>query len=670
MLKHGVVRLSLVAASLALTGAAYAIEPVLKAADLPVLAQEGQHTIATKRISALFTRSHYKQILLDDSFSSVVFDKYLENLDPSRHLFTAADIEQISKFRTQFDNELASGDLIAAYAIFNLSQKRRYERFSYALRLLEQPFDFTAQEAYFFDRETAPWAKSDAEMNELWRQRVKFDALSLKLNGKTWPQIKELLGKRYNNVLKRMAQTESEDVFSVVMNSFARAIEPHTSYLSPRNAERFNTEMNLSLEGIGAVLQGEDDYTLIRSLVPGGPAASSNLLKAEDKIIGVGQASGKMVDVIGMRLDDVVELIKGPKGSKVRLEIQRGLGAAMKTETIELTRDKVRLEDRAAKSDVLSIQGKKIGVIEIPSFYVNLHQDVLQELNKLNAQKIDGLIIDLRGNGGGALTEATALSGLFFSSGPVVQIRDHLGRISVNGDDDGQRFYDGPLSVLVDRYSASASEIFAAAMQDYGRALVIGENSFGKGTVQQHRGLSKMYDFYDKPLGHIQYTIAKFYRINGGSTQNKGVLPDISFPSPVDPADTGESREFNALPWDKIPSAPYLSVADITSQVPALTRAHQTRIAKEASFSYVLEDIAEFKAQQAKKSVSLNEAERLAEQARMDAAHLARTNARLAKAGKAQVKNLDELPSDFKLPDEYLTEAAHITADFARFNAQ
>ena len=666
MLKHGVIRFSLVACSLALAGLAQAIEPVLKESDLPVLAQESQHATASKRIANLFTRSHYKQFKLDDAFSEVVFDKYLENLDFSRNLFLASDIRRFDKYRDGFDTDLERGRLAPAYDMFNLGQQRRYERFEYALKLLDTPFDFTQKDEYVFDREGAPWPKDEAELNELWRQRVKFDALSLKLSGKEWPEIKELLGKRYNNAIKRMSQTESEDVFQLFMNSFSRAIEPHTSYLSPRNADRFNTEMNLSLEGIGAVLQADDDFTVIRSLVPGGPAAKSNNLKPDDKIVGVGQEDGKVVDVIGWRLDDVVELIKGPKGSKVRLEIQRGKGASVKTEQVELTRDKVRLEDRAAKSKVIKAEGKKIGVLEIPSFYVNLHDDVIKELASLNKQKIDGLVVDLRSNGGGALTEASALSGLFFASGPVVQIRDHMGRISVNGDDDGQIYYGGPMSVLIDRYSASASEIFAAAMQDYGRALILGENSFGKGTVQQHRSLAKVYDFYDHPLGHVQYTIAKFYRIDGGSTQNKGVAPDISFPTPVTPEETGESREFHALPWDKIASADYQKIGSFTSLLPKLEAAHQARIKTDPEFAYVLQDIKEYRVEKDKKSLSLNEADRRAEQDKQDALALSRANERLTRMGKPAIKSLDDLPTDFEAPDEFLLESANITADLVK----
>lgn len=669
-MKQGVIRYSLIAWSLAIAGLAQAVEPVLKESELPVLSQESQHATASKRITNLFTRSHYKQFKLDAAFSAEIFDKYLEALDYSRNLFLASDIQRFEKYRKGFDKDLERGRLDPAYDMFNLSQQRRYERYEYALTLLDTPFDFTQKDEYLFDREGASWPKSEGELNELWRQRVKYDALSLKLSGKEWPEIKELLAKRYNNAIKRMSQTESEDVFQLFMNSFARAIEPHTSYLSPRNADRFNSEMNLSLEGIGAVLQAEDDFTVIRSLVPGGPAANSNQLKPDDKITGVGQADGKIVDVIGWRLDEVVDLIKGPKGSKVRLEIQRGKGATAKTEVIELVRDKVRLEDRAAKSKVVMAEGKKIGVLEIPSFYVNLHEDVIKELASLNKKKIDGLVVDLRGNGGGALTEASALTGLFITAGPVVQIRDHMGRVTVNGDDDGQVYYGGPMTVLIDRYSASASEIFAAAMQDYGRALIIGENSFGKGTVQQHRSLAKVYDFYDEPLGHVQYTIAKFYRIDGGSTQNKGVVPDIAFPTAIPHEETGESQEPNALPWDKIASASYQRVGNFTAQLPTLKQAYEKRVASDPEFAYVEQDIAEYKREKDKKSVSLNEAERRAEQEKQDALALVRTNERLKRMGKPQVKSLDELPSDYEAPDEFLKEAANITADLGKLSTK
>lgn len=649
-------------------GLSYAVAPPISEESIPTLAQEDQHAIASKRIAALFTRSHYKHFSLEDQISMKVFDLYLQALDYNRSIFTASDIANFQSFDNQFDDILQSGDLKNAYAMYNLSTKRRFERYAYALSLLDQPMSFDVTDKYEFDRSKSPWAKDDAELNEVWRQRVKYDALNLKLAGKKPSEIKDLLTKRYSNAIKRLKQDESEDVFQAVMNSFARSIDPHTSYLSPRNADRFNSEMNLSLEGIGAVLQADDDFTVVRSLIPGGPADKTKLLRPEDRITGVAQDSGKVIDVIGWRLDDVVELIKGRKGTKVRLEIQRGKGATHQTQLIELIRDKVRLEDRAAKSQVIKSEGKKIGVIEVPSFYVNLHLDVQKELTKLKAQKIDGLLIDLRNDGGGALTEATELTGLFMKQGPVVQIRDTMGRVAVNEDTDGKSYYDGPMTVLIDRYSASASEIFAAAMNDYGRALIIGENSFGKGTVQQHRALGKIYDFFDNELGHVQYTIAKFYRIDGGSTQNKGVQPDINFPPLIDPTETGESVELNALPWDKIEPAQYSKLGDFTALLPKLKEYHQQRVKSDPEFKYAEEDIAWYQAEKSKKFISLNEAERIKTRDEQDKKALQRANERLTRMGKPMVKSLSDLPTDIKFPDGYLKEAANITADLVRLS--
>lgn len=669
-MRQRLIRVSLLAAGLLSCGMTLAVTPTIDATKLPNLVQEEQHATASKRITALFTRSHYKRFDLNDAFSNQIFDLYLESLDYNRNIFTQADIASFAPDRTRLDDALSAGELGLAYDIYNLNLKRRYERYAYALSLLDTPMTFDGNEEYQFDRSKEPWPKDKAELDALWRLKVKAEALSLKLTGKTWPEIKTLLGKRYNNAIKRLTQSESEDVFQTLMSAFSRGIEPHTSYLSPRNADRFNSEMNLSLEGIGAVLQADDDFTVVRSLVPGGPADMSKQLKPEDKITGVGQEDGSMVDIVGWRLDDVVDLIKGPKGTKVRLEIQRGKGASNQTQVIELQRDKVRLEDRAAKSKVITAEGKKIGVIEVPSFYVNLHLDVIKELDKLKAEGIQGLLIDLRGNGGGALTEATDLTGLFMTSGPVVQIRDAMGRISVNEDDDNKIYYDGPMTVLIDRYSASASEIFAAALKDYGRALILGENSFGKGTVQQHRALGKVYDFFDHPLGHVQYTIAKFYRINGGSTQNKGVVPDIAFPAIIDPKDTGESVELNALPWDSIDPAGYQRLGDYSALLAALQKRHDSRVAKDPEFRYVEQDIQWYQEEKQKTRISLNEQARLKERDVLDARLLARTNERLQRLGKPVVKSLDDVPTDIEFPDGYLDEAANITADLVSLRQQ
>jgi carboxyl-terminal processing protease len=582
-------------------------------------------------------------------------------------VFTAEDIQGFSAYKNKFDDAIERGNLNIAYEIYQINLQRRAERFEYALTLLEKEFDFEiTNDRFMYDREDSPWAKSSEELDELWRQRVKYDALNLKLAGKDWAKTQELLTKRYKRAIKRLTQTSSEDVFQTVMQSFARSIEAHTSYLSPRNAERFQMQMNLTFEGIGAVLLSEDDFTVIRSVVPGGPADLSNNIKPEDKIVGVAQDKGEFVDVIGWRLDEVVELIKGPKGSIVKLQVVKGSSESRVPVVVTMTRDKIKLEDRAAKSEVYipkdgPNKGQKLGVISIPSFYNNLHQDVRKEIDSLNEQGVQGVIVDLRGNGGGSLTESTLLSGLFIDKGPVVQIRDGAGRIRIEKDVDGKVYYNGPLTVLVDRFSASASEIFAAAMQDYNRAIIIGEQTFGKGTVQQHRPLGRIYDLYENPLGSVQFTIAKFYRINGGSTQHKGVIPDILFPSVIDHNDWGESQEENALPWDSIARANYTTFGENKSIVKGLTDLHNQRIKTE--FNYIYEDIERYKIKKDDKTISLVETERLKEKAEIEQRNLLRTNERLASLGLEKVENLDDLPEELETVDPFLEEAANITYD-------
>ncbi|KHT63700.1 carboxy-terminal protease [Photobacterium gaetbulicola] len=658
-------RFSLIAAGMMLAASAQALEASYTLSDLPQLEPEKQHATASKRVASRFTRSHYKQFSLDDEFSSSVFTRYIEMLDFNKSFLTASDIRQFEKWENQLDDQLKRGDTSAAFDIFNTLLKRRYDRYQYALTLLDREITFDSDEDMVLDRSEMDWAKDRNELNEIWRQRVKYDALNLKLAGKEWDEIKETLGKRYNNALKRLTQTHSEDVFQIYMNAFAREVDPHTSYLSPRNAEQFQSEMNLSLEGIGAVLQVVDDYTVIRSLVAGGPASASKKLAAGDRIIGVAQDGKEMIDVIGWRLDDVVQLIKGPKGSKVVLEILPE-GNNAKSYDVTIVRDKIRLEDRAVKSSVELSSGKKIGVIEIPSFYVGLSEDTKKELAKLNDQQVDGVVIDLRNNGGGALTEATALTGLFINSGPVVQVRDSYGRVKVNGDSDDRVYFDGPLTVLVNRYSASASEIFAAAMQDYGRAVILGEQSFGKGTVQQHRSLNHIYDLFDKPLGHVQYTIQKFYRINGGSTQNLGVVPDLAFPTAVDPSETGESVEDNALPWDSIKAAEYQKLYNFSALLPSLKAKHDKRISKDMEFGFIQDDIAKYRQEKDINTISLNKSKRIAEQDKEDAERLARLNQRQKVAGKKPFAKLDDVPKDYEAPDAYLKEAVAITSDLAK----
>ncbi len=571
----------------------FAVEPQIKENALVIPKANDQHSISTKRVTARLTQSHYEKFKLDDEFASKIFNRYIDFLDPAHNTFLQSDVEEMrAKYGTKLDDQLYAGELSAAFDMYDLMTKRRYERYKYALSLLDKEPDLKANDQIEVERDKAPFPKTTAEADKLWEERVKNDIINLYLKEKKWSEIKKTLVKRYDLAIKRLTQIKADDILQTYLNAFAREIDPHTSYLSPRAAKAFQESMNLSLEGIGATLSMEDDITSIRSLVPGAPAARSKKISVGDKIVGVGQGEkGEIEDVIGWRLDDVVDKIKGKKGSVVRLEIEPEKGG--KTKIISLTRDKVRIEDSAAKLSVDKVDGKNIAVIKIPSFYIGLTSDVRKLLAQMKEKKADALIIDLRENGGGSLTEVIELSGLFIKEGPVVQVRDAFNRIKVHEDPEADKsIYDGKLMVMINRHSASASEIFAAAMQDYNRAIIVGQQTFGKGTVQQSRSLNFVYDLDKDPLGYIQYTIQKFYRINGGSTQLKGVDADIKFPEIINAAKTGESFEDNALPWDKIPAASYQEAGHARDAVETLTQKHEERVAKNPEFIVVNEDIA------------------------------------------------------------------------------
>lgn len=642
------------------------------ATSIPELSQEPQHSKSVKRIADHFTRSHYKKIEINDALSEKVFHRYLRSLDINKTYFLASDVSAFEKFKDVFDDAIRQGQLDVAYEIYMVNLKRRADRFTYALSIIkaDKPFDYELEgDKYFYDREDAAWAKTTQELDEIWRQRVKYEALNLKMTDKTWQETQEILIKRYERAIKRLTQTNSEDVFQTIMNSFALSIEAHTMYLSPRRTDIFQQQMNLSLEGIGAVLRSEDDHTVIVSLVAGGPADKTAQIKPEDKIIAVAQENQEYVDVVGWRLDEVVELIKGPKGSVVKLQVLKGSSETKKINEVTITRDKVKLEDSAAKAEVYipetgPHEGQKLGVIEIPSFYHNLHADVIKELTKLKEENVEGIIVDLRGNGGGSLQEAILLSGLFIEKGPVVQVRYENGRISVDRDTDGIVHYAGPLTVMVDRYSASSSEIFAAAMQDYNRAVIIGEQTFGKGTVQVPRGLSRTYDLDANPLGSVTFTIGKFYRINGSSTQHKGVKPDIMYPTPIDPAEWGESKEENALPYDQIRKANYSQLGRYDGIIDVLAAKHAARVMKDPEFNYIFNDIAEYNKDKDKDFISLVESERLETKIENDTQQLQRINERLERMGLAKIASLnDDLPEALNDIDPFLAEAANITFD-------
>ncbi|QAV24405.1 carboxy terminal-processing peptidase [Proteus hauseri] len=651
-----------------------AIPAIATIDQLPMLKQEPQHSTVSERVTSRFERSHYRQFSLDASFSEKIFNRYLNLLDYSHNVLLASDIAQFDKDKAKVGEYLKSGELEPLFNLFNLAQKRRFERFQYALNRLDKPIDLVGQDKFELDRTKAPWPQTQDELDKLWDAKVKYDWLTLKLSGKSDSEIKETLTKRYKAAMRRQTQSQSEDVFQLIMTAFAREIDPHTSYLSPRNTEAFDSEMSLSLEGIGAVLQMDDDYPMINSMVTGGPAAKSKELKVGDKIIAVGQSNKPMVDVVGWRLDDIVALIKGPKGSQVKLEVISDEKGA-KPRTITLVREQIRLEDRAVKLTEKVINGEKVAILDIPSFYVGLTNDVKTQLQKVAKDNVSSLVIDLRGNGGGALTEAISLSGLFIPSGPVVQVRDNNGRVRQDFDRDDVVYYKGPLVVIVNRFSASASEIFAAAMQDYGRALIVGEQTFGKGTVQQYRPLTRVYDQMLSPdwpgLGSVQYTIQKFYRINGGSTQLKGVTPDLLLPS-FDSSEMGESFEDNAMPWDSISPASY-QLSDysekIKSSLASLTEQHAKRIAGDREFSYIFDDIKRYNEAKAKnedKYVVLNFAEREKENKELEDTKLNRLNERFKEEGKPLLKSLDDLPKDYEGPDPYLDETAKIAVDLSQ----
>lgn len=642
-----------------------AVQPTIKAEEIVVPSATQENALATKRVTTRLTQSHYRKFQLNDDFSTKIFDRYLNFLDYNHNTFLQSDIDDMrAKYADKIDDELNEGKLDIAFAMYDLMMKRRYQRFEYALSLLDKEPNLKENDEIEIDREKAPWPKTQEEIDTLWVQRVKNDVINLKLKDKKWPDIKKQLTKRYNLAIRRLTQTKADDIVQLYLNAFAREIDPHTSYLAPRTAKNFNEDMNLSLEGIGATLQQEEDETVIKSLVPSAPADKSKKLKAGDKIVGVGQATGEIEDVVGWRLEDVVDKIKGKKGTKVRLEIEPAKGG--KSRIITLIRDKVRIEDRAAKLTLSDVDGEKVAVIKIPGFYIGLTQDVRKLLNEMQAKKATSLIIDLRDNGGGALTEAVELSGLFISDGPIVQVRDAYNRIRVHEDPDNAQVYSGPLLVMVNRFSASASEILAAAIQDYNRGIVIGQDSFGKGTVQQSRSLNFVYDLEQNPLGFIQYTIQKFYRINGGSTQLKGVSADINFPEVIDPKEYGEDKEDNALPWDKIPAANYSQSGKAHDAISVLTEKHLARIVKDPEFIVLNENLKIRNERRDRKYLSLNFEKRKAENDTDDKKSLNDLNARFKREGKKALKDIDDLPKDYEAPDFFLAEAEKMAADFAK----
>ena len=649
-----------------------------------------EHVKTEKEIFKYLKRNHYRKIAIDDELSSIILDKYLSDLDPFRSFFLASDIKEFESYRYKLDDALKKAELAPAFKIYNRYQLRFIERLIYLINRVEggiEDLNFDLDETLETEREDLPWPANTSEQQALWEKGLKSDVLNLILDKKSEDEVKDLLLKRYRNQLSRAQQAKSEDVFQQYMNSFAMTFDPHTQYFSPRTSENFNINMSLSLEGIGAMLSSENEFTKVVRLIAAGPADKAGDLKPDDRIIGVGQGTdAEIVDVVGWRLDDVVELIRGPKDSVVRLKIIPADAVDdHQTKVIQITRNTVRLEEQAAKSELIEVRRDeaiyKLGVITIPTFYLDIQamrdgdpnyrsttRDVRRLLAGLKEEKADGIIIDLRDNGGGSLQEAETLTGLFIKHGPVVQIKQANERVDRLYDRDPRIFYTGPLAVVVDRLSASASEIFAGALQDYGRALIIGEDTFGKGTVQTLVNLDR---------GQLKMTSAKFYRISGASTQHKGITPDILYPSLYDKEKIGESSLEEALAWDTISGVSHQTYMDLSPLLVPLRDLHNKRIKDDADYVYLQAMLKYLSPLREKTRISLNKQNREQEQNQAEKTRLGLENTRRKAKGIPLAKDLDEIeenkedPEDKKAQeDPVLIESGNILVDLMTISSE
>jgi carboxyl-terminal processing protease len=674
-----------VAAALALLSLGAAASTIESTSDA-VLEPESRHENIGELVTAFIQKSHYNHIPVDDELSSAVMDTFLNELDRNKVYLLASDIEYFEEFRYELDDIARKDPLDPVFDMFAIYRTRVRERFEFAIEQLDEEPDLTVDEEYQFDRSDIAWATNTEELDALWRKRVKNDVLNLALNDKSWDESQEVLRKRYNRYLRRMEQLNSDDVFETFMNAFAHTLDPHSSYLSPRNSEEYRIQMSLSYFGIGASLQTEDDYVQIVNIIAGGPASVDGRLGPKDRIAGVAQGTdGPMTDVIGWRLDDVVDLIRGEADTVVRLQIiPAGALPGSSEKEISLTRGQVKLEEQAAKSEIITVprDGRdwSIGVIEVPSFYRDFRalsngdkdftsttKDVKALIDELEEQGIDGLVVDLRNNGGGHLTEATALSGLFIDNGPVVQLKNAGGRISRLDDPDpvSRVAYNGPMAVLINRFSASASEIFAAAIQDYERGVIIGQTTFGKGTVQNLYPLDQyLQPEGDKGYGQLTLTIGKYYRVTGESTQHRGVDPDIFLPSSIDADEIGESARETALPWDTIQTTRFRAGDPLDTTIDSLTASHAERAKDDPNHQYLEQFIEDDREVRGRKSVSLNiETRREERAANMDRA-LQLENDRRAALGLDALASLEDIDEEDR-PDIQLDQAAGIVTDLA-----
>lgn len=615
----------------------------IKVAGSNDLQPDEQESVVCKTVAELITHYNYKRVSLNDSLSEVIYGRFIKMLDEGHNYLLASDIADFNKYKDVLDDDVKAGNLNDVFYIFNVYQKRYIEHINYSIQQLAGDFDFNKNETFTYDREKLPWITSQPEMDKQWYLRTKYDLLNLKLADPDLAKDKETLKKRYENLLSQADKLNNQDVFQAFMDAFTNAIDPHTNYFTPSNAANFNIDMSRQLEGIGAGLNTENDYIIIKSIVPGGPADKSKQLGVDDRIVGVAQGKdGEFQNVIGWRIENAIALIRGTKGTIVRLEIlPKGVSVSSKPKIVEMVREKIILKDESAKEQIKTYQsnGKtiKIGIISVPAFYIDFNDyrsgnpnykstthDVKLLIDSLQKQGVDGIVMDMRQNGGGSLMEAVELTGLFIKTGPVVQVRNSHDQVEQDKDEDPSVAYSGPLAILVDRFSASATEIFAGAIQDYGRGIIIGTQTYGKGTVQNAIDLDKIPQLHDRvaeftakkgtvltgsqsAFGQLNLTIAKFYRITGNSTQHKGVTPDIEFPSVIPMDKYGEDTEPSALPFDVIAKTDYTPVGNFSAVLPQLKQLHAQRMATSASYKYLLEDIADFKKNEDEKSIVLNE---------------------------------------------------------------
>jgi carboxyl-terminal processing protease len=701
-------RILLVTFTAAILACQAAPKPQRLVEGIPNIKPDEQQSLVCKEIVALIENYNYKKLILNDSISSLILDKYVKALDPYRSYFLASDIKEFEQFRKTLDDQFRAGDLTAPFYIFNVYSKRYNETLDYAIAHIKDKYDFNQNDTYVFDREKMPWVTSTTELNDIWKKRVKYELINLSIAGTADAKNAETLTKRYQNLKSQSSKLNNQDVFQTIMDAFTETIDPHTNYFNPTNAQQFNEEMARSFEGIGARLKLENDVLKIDEVIPGGPAFKSKLLNAGDRIIGVAQATGDFEDIIGWRIESSVAKIKGPKGTKVRLRIiPVGQEMSSKPVTIELTRDKIVMEDQSAKKEVKTIQsnGKpyKIGIITVPGFYADFKaanagdpnyksttRDVRLLIDTLKTKdKVDAIVMDLRANGGGSLVEAIDLTGLFIDRGPVVQVKDLKGNVEVSEDERPGVAWDGPFGVMVDRLSASASEIFSGAIQDYGRGIIVGTQTYGKGTVQSSIDLNKLVNpsilqrlaaLVQKgpnssglaikggkdatpQLGQINLTMAKFYRVNGSSTQHKGVMPDIVLPSfyPLDKI--GEDTEESALPWDEVLASNYVAVADLNALKTQLVKLHNERMEKSLDYKSLIQDIEEMKKRDTETSITLNENKLKAERDSLEAKNLAKINKLRASRGLPAVKKGDKIKKDETF-DFVEDETMHVMADF------